>query len=288
MIIAITGLTNAGKSTLAKFLIMKGYKPVIEYTTRPIRDGEKDGIDYHFVNDEEFDKIAAAGEFAETLYVKTKHGMWKYGAKKEDLKDDHLLVCGPKQMGQLLDSGIPMLSVLLNIHYATAKHRAKTRGTIGDSLEEFDRRFKADDAVVDQIWDRMDMILDATNTTEMNAIAITRRLSREKQGLKTIKVHGQEIAVAQEMSENEVHLYLEGISGLKPYLRMRDVGMPKDPVNQIAWLLLQGGSCGFCKVCRDKPCNIKDGEKCTTNIADYIRECVHAEDTAKNEEANNG
>lgn len=39
-------------------------------------------------------------------------------------------------------------------------------------------------------------------------------------------------------------------------------------------LLLNGSGCGFCKTCRDNPCGIKDGEKCTDNIANYIRECV--------------
>lgn len=55
------------------------------------------------------------------------------------------------------------------------------------------------------------------------------------------------------MDEYEKNLYLDGDDGLKPYLRLKD------------------SDCGFCKVCRDEPCGIKDGEKCTTNIANYIR-----------------
>lgn len=94
----------------------------------------------------------------------------------------------------------------------------------------------------------------------------------------TYRIGNEKVITKQEMDEGERHLYLEGDEDLKPYLRMQERGMPHEPVNQIAWLLLQGGSCGFCKVCRDKPCNIKDGEKCTVNIANYIRECVHAED----------
>lgn len=84
------------------------------------------------------------------------------------------------------------------------------------------------------------------------------------------------------ISESEKKMWLDGDDGLKPYLRMKDKGMPKGKVEQIAWLLLQGGLCGFCKVCRDEPCNIKDGEKCTDNIANYIRECVRNEDKADN------
>lgn len=81
------------------------------------------------------------------------------------------------------------------------------------------------------------------------------------------------------IQEPEKGIWLDGDNGLKPYLRMKDRGMPHGKINQIAWLLLNGSGCGFCEVCRDEPCNIKDGEKCTTNIADYIRECVRNEDS---------
>lgn len=69
----------------------------------------------------------------------------------------------------------------------------------------------------------------------------------------------------------ETNFWLNGDEGLVPYLRMNGRGMPKGKVEQIAWLLLNGSGCGFCKVCRDEPCNIKNGEKCTSNIANYIR-----------------
>ena len=71
---------------------------------------------------------------------------------------------------------------------------------------------------------------------------------------------------------------MEGDRGLKPYLRLKDKGMPQGKIEQIAWLLLNGDGCGFCKVCRDEPCNINSDESCTENIANYIRECVRNED----------
>lgn len=284
MIIVITGLILAGKSTLSKFLIDWGYKPVLEYTTRPMREGEKDGEDYHFVDDETFDKMNAKDEFAETLFIETVFGLWKYGARKEDMKNEYILVCGPTQMEQLLNAGVPMLSVLLDIDKETAQKRAAKRG---DNLEEFERRFRSDEINVNRIRDRMDMILDATNMVEVNARMIDNRHSLEIKRGYMRTVENQKVYTAQEISDGDVSLYLEGNDGIRPYLRMRKQGMPDNPINQIAWLLLNGSGCGFCKVCRDKPCNIKDGEKCTINIADYIRECVHAEDAAKNKENEN-
>lgn len=83
------------------------------------------------------------------------------------------------------------------------------------------------------------------------------------------------------MTEAERNLYLDGDNGLKPYLRMEGKGMPQNKIRQIAWLLLNGGGCGFCKICRDEPCGIKDGESCTSNIANYIKHIVLEE--VKNE-----
>ena len=57
------------------------------------------------------------------------------------------------------------------------------------------------------------------------------------------------------------------------------IGKPKNKIDCIAWLLLNVFGCKFCETCRDKPCNIKDGELCTDNIANYIREAVKEENT---------
>ena len=58
-------------------------------------------------------------------------------------------------------------------------------------------------------------------------------------------------------------------------------GKPKNKIDCIAWLLLNVFGCKFCETCREKPCKIKDGECCTDNIADYIREAVKEENATK-------
>lgn len=60
---------------------------------------------------------------------------------------------------------------------------------------------------------------------------------------------------------------------------LTSIGKPKNKIDCIAWLLLNVFGCKFCETCRDKPCNIKDGELCTDNIANYIREAVKEENT---------
>ena len=52
-------------------------------TTRPKRPGEVDDVDYHFVDDAEFDRLIEADEFAEWAYV-FDH---RYGSPKEPIKE---------------------------------------------------------------------------------------------------------------------------------------------------------------------------------------------------------
>ena len=66
-------------------------KPVISYTTRPIRDCEQDGREYHFITEEEFERMKDNAEFIETRVYKTVSGNWYYGLPKSgiDLEDDN-------------------------------------------------------------------------------------------------------------------------------------------------------------------------------------------------------
>ena len=70
--------SGAGKTTLTRRLLAElGSKPgapgglefSVSYTTRPIRPGEVDGRDYHFVSPEKFEEMVRAGEFAEHAFV---------------------------------------------------------------------------------------------------------------------------------------------------------------------------------------------------------------------------
>ena len=48
------------------------------YTTRPIREGEQEGIEYHFVTDEELERFEKAGKIIEERTYDTVYGAWKY------------------------------------------------------------------------------------------------------------------------------------------------------------------------------------------------------------------
>ena len=66
-VFVITGTSGEGKSTLARDLVerLPELELAVSATTRPRRPGEKDGRDYWFLSEEEFDRKLEAGEFLE-------------------------------------------------------------------------------------------------------------------------------------------------------------------------------------------------------------------------------
>ncbi|TMK42564.1 MAG: guanylate kinase [Actinobacteria bacterium] len=76
-VFVITGPSGVGKGTLIRALLER--VPELELsvsaTTRPPRPGERDGVDYHFLSDAEFDRRVGAGEFVEHAdYARHRYG----------------------------------------------------------------------------------------------------------------------------------------------------------------------------------------------------------------------
>ena len=91
-LLVLVGCSASGKDTVMNRLIKEfDVKPVISYTTRPIRDCEQDGREYHFITNEEFGRMKESGEFVETRVYKTVSGNWYYGLLKNgiNLEDDN-------------------------------------------------------------------------------------------------------------------------------------------------------------------------------------------------------
>jgi guanylate kinase len=71
LLFVLSSPSGAGKTTISHLLLERddGIGLSVSATTRPIRPGEKDGADYHFVTDEEFDRLVEAGHFLEWAHV---------------------------------------------------------------------------------------------------------------------------------------------------------------------------------------------------------------------------
>ena len=71
LLYVLSSPSGAGKSTIARMLLASddGIAMSVSATTRPIRPGETDGVDYHFVDDAAFDALVAEGAFLEWAHV---------------------------------------------------------------------------------------------------------------------------------------------------------------------------------------------------------------------------
>jgi guanylate kinase len=71
LLYVLSSPSGAGKSTIARMLMKSddGVAMSVSATTRPIRPGEVDGQDYHFVSDGTFDEMVANGAFLEWAHV---------------------------------------------------------------------------------------------------------------------------------------------------------------------------------------------------------------------------
>lgn len=67
----ISAPSGAGKTSLVKALVdtMPGLAISVSHTTRPRRDGETDGVDYHFIDADAFQTMVDAGDFLEHAWV---------------------------------------------------------------------------------------------------------------------------------------------------------------------------------------------------------------------------
>src|SRR5690606_12801993 len=79
----ISAPSGGGKTSLIKALLSRvnGITVSVSHTTRAPRPGEQDGVDYHFVDAAEFERLVAAGEFLEHARVFDNY----YGTRRATL-----------------------------------------------------------------------------------------------------------------------------------------------------------------------------------------------------------
>lgn len=76
----VMGKSSSGKDTIYKRLMEKNpdFRTVVPYTTRPVRDGEKDGVEYFFADEAQLNKMQEAGKVIEVRSYNTRCGVWTY------------------------------------------------------------------------------------------------------------------------------------------------------------------------------------------------------------------
>ena len=76
----VMGKSASGKDTIYKKILeqMPRLSTVTLYTTRPMRDGEKDGVEYYFTDEKHLEQLRTAGKVIESRTYETVCGPWTY------------------------------------------------------------------------------------------------------------------------------------------------------------------------------------------------------------------
>ena len=143
--LVITGPSGVGKGTLIRGLMSRvgDLELSVSATTRPERAGERDGVDYHFLSREEFDRRVAAGEFLEHADYAGNH----YGTLRSELEDRlragrpvvlEIEVQGARQVREAMPEAMQVFIAPPSLE--ELRTRLIARGT--DDAEEVERRLR--------------------------------------------------------------------------------------------------------------------------------------------------
>lgn len=84
-ILALFGESGAGKDTLKEIIVSREHlNNIVNTTTRPIREGEVNGVNYHFIEPVQFAEKVLNGDFIEA----TEFNNWFYGTSITELAKD--------------------------------------------------------------------------------------------------------------------------------------------------------------------------------------------------------
>lgn len=149
-VIMLMGRSGSGKTTLQDRLIQ--YRPqmfhkVVSTTTRPKREGEQHGVDYYFVNEDEWNKLDSAGK----LIQKMTFGGHFYGSTTPEYETKHpfaLLAVIPssaKTFTPILKRKYPNIDLKFVFFNITNERLQINMVTRGDEWDQIDKRLAVDD-----------------------------------------------------------------------------------------------------------------------------------------------
>lgn len=162
VLIVIAGPAGSGKSTLCDRLVAEvpEFSRVVTTTTRLPRDGEINGVHYHFFAPDEFERRVAADEFLEWAQVHALHGdsrYRRYGTLKSSVIDP--LVTGQNLVMSIDVQGVESLRRVAQVNaslqramttvFIRVDHErlvARMRGRAKDGEEEIARRMATAEA----------------------------------------------------------------------------------------------------------------------------------------------
>ncbi len=156
-IYCMMGKSSSGKDTIYKMLLEDAdipVKTIVPYTTRPMRAGETEGVEYYFCDEARLKELEAAGKVIELRAYDTVHGIWKYFTVNDhqmaDDKQDYLLIGTLESYLKIRDyfGKERVVPIYIEVEDGLRLQRAldRERSQAEPKYEEMCRRFLADSA----------------------------------------------------------------------------------------------------------------------------------------------
>lgn len=185
-LIALIAPSSAGKDYILNKVLneIKGIKPIISYTTRPMRDTE-DGTEYNFITKEKFNEMLSKNKFIEVRSYNVYNGdIWFYGLPKDaiDLKSNHNYITildfeGYKVVKKYLedlgqDDKLTSIYIDTNSKLRLLRSLNREKDMTDEKVREIVRRFLADYNEVECAKDHVDYIMNNNNDAEAKEIML--------------------------------------------------------------------------------------------------------------------
>jgi guanylate kinase len=162
MLLCILGFSASGKDAITEKVINKySFSKVVQYTSRPKRESETDGVNYHFLEKQSFEKGIVNNDFISFRKFDTTEGEWYYGIKKDSLSstDNKILIIDIEGLIELKNNieCDYLLSVFIDVDLKLRTERVENRTDV--DIREFERRAKADESKKAMILKYCDVVV---------------------------------------------------------------------------------------------------------------------------------
>lgn len=179
-IIALIGEAGSGKDTILNKVVQKNpnLHKIVNYTTRPPREGEKNGINYHFVDEETFANKVVKGEMLEMSFFND----WLYGTGIKSLNPNRINIGVFSPVG--IESAINNTDDQIEIYVYRIIVSPKTRllrqlnREKNPDVDEIIRRYHTDQVDFEKIEINYNIILNETEEDLVQSIAVLGEAAR--------------------------------------------------------------------------------------------------------------
>jgi len=164
--LVMVGASASGKTEIAKILINQyHFKKMVTFTTRPMREGEKHGVDYYFLTPKEFLLKKENGDFIETV----EYANHCYGTSFKEASQNRVLIVDPNGANVLYEK-LNSRAVFFYLEASEAV-RSKRMELRGDHLRDIKERIEKDREVFKkEALNHIDYYID-TNVKSLLALS---------------------------------------------------------------------------------------------------------------------